>query len=47
MRPYVSVQSAHLQAFLEVVASDCPLRTGAYQPGCIGRLLNKSIRAGG
>jgi hypothetical protein len=47
VRPYVSVQSALLQAFLEVEASDCPLRTGAYQHGGIGRLLSKSIEAGG
>ena len=32
--PYVSVESAHLQVIREIRASDCPLRTGAYQPGC-------------
>ena len=34
MHPYVSVEFADLQVFREIRASDCPLRTGAYQPGC-------------
>jgi hypothetical protein len=34
VRPYVPVESAHLQATREIEASDCTLRTGAYQPGC-------------
>ena len=34
MRPDVSVESADLQVFREIEASDCPLRAGAYYPGC-------------
>jgi hypothetical protein len=30
----VSVQSADLQVFREIKASDCPLRTSLYWPGC-------------
>ncbi len=40
VRPDAPVESADLQGFLEIEASDCPLRSGAYQPGC-----SKSIRA--
>ncbi len=48
--PDVSVESVHLQGFREIEASTCPLRTGAYQPGCstfvsrIDSLLHVSFR---
>ncbi len=34
MRPDMSVESADLQVFQGLGALACPLRTGAYQPGC-------------
>ena len=33
-RPDVSAESACLQVFREILASECPLRTGAYRSGC-------------
>ena len=41
MRPHVSVESAYLQVIREIKTSDCPLRTGAYQPGCSTVAVNR------